>query len=769
MGTSPLRKEDERLLTGRGRFVEDLVFPGLLHAVFIRSPLAHARIVGLDRREALVSPGVVGVWAHSDLPEMARGIPTAALGIAIKPADWFPLARDRVRYVGEAMAAVVGEGRYEVADAAALARVDLEPLPVVASIEASLEAETAPLFEHWGDNVAGSLERRVGDPEAALGSAPHVFRERFYIQRHTGMPIEPRGVLAQFDAARGELTVWSSTQSPYSIRDVLSDCLGLVRSRVRVIAPDVGGGFGSKDAVYPEDLVIPALALRLNRPVKWIETRREHFQAAGHSREQAHEIALGLDAEGRIVALDDRFFVDGGAFMPFGMAHTANSVNHLTGPYRVPAYHILATNVATNKTPITPYRGAGRPEVCFVMDRILDVAATGMGIDPADLRLKNMIGPNEMPFETGLDYRDGIPIRLETGDYPRALKSGLETLDYQGLRSRQRQLWDQGRYLGIGISAYTEGTGSGPSESARVSVEPSGAVCVRVGVASQGQGHETSLAQICAEVLEVDLDLVQVLGGDTALLDFGFGTRASRVAVVAGNAVALAAAAVRDKAIQVAAEKLEVGPGDLTFADGRVHVRGAPEVGLDLAAIAAAAQRSRVGASGHGPGLAADGHFYPPTVTWASGVHLALVEVDAQTGACQVLRYLVVDDCGRPIHPVIVDGQIQGGAVQGLGAALGEELVYDGEGQLLAGSFLDYYLPRADDVPNIEIEHVDFLSPLNPLGIKGVGEGPTIPPMAAIAGAVEDALRPFGVRVRRVPLTSARIYQLIQEAASRGV
>jgi CO/xanthine dehydrogenase Mo-binding subunit len=534
-----------------------------------------------------------------------------------------------------------------------------------------------------------------------------------------------------------------------------------------VIAPDVGGGFGGKGHVYPEDLLIPATARRLGRPVKWVETRSEHFLAAAADRDQGHRARLGVRRDGTIVALQTVFTRDHGAYPPLGDVIALNSINHLPGPYRIPNYHGRGTNVVTHKPFTGAYRGAGRPEAAFVLDRLLDRAARALGMDPADFRRKNLIRPEQMPYRTGLTYRDGVAIVYDPADYPAAFDRTLARLGYDDWRAEQKRRRGGSRPIGIGLSAYVEGTGIGPFEGADVRVDPDGTVYVLIGVASQGQSHETTLAQVCAAELGVDPSGVVVLGGDTSLLGFGMGTIASRVAAVAGPAIARSAREVAGKARRVAAELLECAPHDIVLAGGRGHVAGFPERSVALGPLARAAVKSRVLAEEGGPGLHACAFFYPETVTWAFGAHACVVEVDVETGAVSLLAYAASHDCGRPINPVVVEGQLHGGIVQGIGAALTEAFVYDESGQLVTGSLMDYGLPRADLVPRLDVVPVDHPSVVNELGIKGVGESGIIAPPPAIANAIEDALAERGVEITTLPLTPARVWAAMQRGGPR--
>jgi len=762
IGASVKRAEDPRLVTGSGRYVDDFAVPGVVRLAIVRSPHAHARVRAVDRRRALAVPGIVAVLTIDDLPALAGSVPPLVPAPNMRAYTHPVLGGPLVRHVGEAVAVVVAEDAYVAADAAEHVNIEYDVLPAATTPAAALAPGAPRVHAAWPDNVPGRNAAVVGEPDRGFAAAAVVVEGDLVYPRMAGVPVEPRAVLAFVDPLSGVLNVWSSTQVPFAVRTAIADILGVAEDRVRVRTPDVGGGFGVKGHVYPEDVLVPAVARRLGRPVKWTETRVEHFLAAAGDRDQAHHARLGVDRYGAIVAVETRFTRDHGAFPTLGEAITLNTINHLPGPYRVPAYRASADNVVTHKTFVAAYRGAGRPEAAFVLDRLLDRAARALGIDPADLRRRNLVTAREMPYRSGLAYRDGVPIAYDPADYVAGFDLLLQRLDYAGWRKRQQERRGAMRRLGIGLSAYVEGTGLGPFEGADVRVDPSGTVFVRVGVSAQGQAHETTLAQICAERLGVPLTQVVVLGGDTDLVGFGMGTIASRVAAVAGPAVARSAEEVAHRARLVAAERLECAPEDLVLADGRVFVRGVPDRGVTLAEVARAAVRSRALAGLGSPGLSACGFFYPGSVTWAFGAHGAVVEVDIETGETRVIMYTAVHDCGRAINPMVVEGQVHGGIAQGIGAGLHEELVHDGAGQLLTASLMDYALPRADDLPALTVEHLEYPSVVNPLGIKGVGESGIIAGAAVIAGAVEDALADRDATVDRVPLSPARVFELLR-------
>jgi len=768
IGQSPRRKEDERLITGRGRFIDDITPPGVVHLAVVRSTHARARIVAIDAAAARKLPGVA-VFLAEDLPELAEALPASRADRTNPyvrldtPRPQRPLARGEVRYVGEPIAAVIAPDPYRAADAAALVRVEYEARPAVVDAEAAMSA-AAPAVHEGASNVVGHVVKVIGDVDRAFAEADLVVDDHPKHGRVTSMAIETRGLCAAFDPAIGAITVWAAHQGPYHLRSAVAARLGLPAESVRVIAPDTGGGFGPKEGIYPEDVLVPLLAHHLGRPVKWIQTRTEFLSSSHQAREQAHHARLAATRDGRILGLDVRLVKDVGAYHYFSVHEPTNTINHLPSQYKVPAFRAEGFSVVTNKTPSAPYRGAGRPEAILVVERLLDRLAAKLGLDPAEVRARNQIAPGEMPYRPGLVYRDGVAVSYDGGDYPLELRRALDLLDYAGWRKRQADLRAEGRRIGLGIAGYLEAGGSvRPGEWATVKVDESGHVEVLIGVSGSGQGHETVFAQVCAEYLGAAFDDIRVRGGDTTLVPFGYGTGASRVAVNTGNAVAVAAAEVKVKACRVAAGLLECAADDVRIEDGRAFVVGAPGRAVPLAQVARVALSDRGLVELGGPGLWATKFYSPPTVTWSSGVHAAVVEVDVETGRVTILRYAIVHDCGRQLHPVIVDGQIVGGFAQGLGVVLGEHVVHDDDGQLLTNTLMDYPIPRAADMPPLVMEHLQFATDHNPLGVRGVGEGATGPPTAAIANAVADA---FEGRLDIVSpvLTPHRVYALLREA-----
>ena len=779
MGRSIPMREAEPLLRGHGTYVSDLRLPGMLHAAVLRSPHAHARIRGIDTSTALTMPGVVRVLAGEDIRDAIEPFPSSfefhppPWLDAVKPVLKGPRARvlalGKVHYVGEPVAMVVAEDRYRAEDALDGIAVDYEPLPPVVDPEAALEPDAGLVHDDAGDNVVFRFSIAKGDVERALENAPHRIEERLHHRRHGGVPMEGRGVLATVEVKPRRLTVWSSTQVPHSVRRQIAAQLGLAEETIRVVAPHVGGGFGPKVLVYPEEVLVPYLSLELGRPVQWIEDRREHFISTAHARDQIHYVELAFDEDGRILALKDRFLLDNGAYNPMGLTDAYNTSAHLQGPYRIPSLAVTGTCVATNKVPNAPYRGAGRPEAVFVMERCIDRIAGELGLDPAEVRFRNFVQPEEIPYDAGILYRDGEPVRYDNGDFPATLTKAMEACRYRDVRARQEEAQRAGRHIGVGIGFYTEGTGVGSFEGARVEVDSSGKLLVSVGASGHGQGHETVFAQLAADLWGVTPEDVTVVGGDTDAIRYGCGTFASRSTVNAGTAIHEATRRLKEKVFELAGHLLEANPDDLTTRDGRVFVEERPDHGVSLAELAGAAVpgwASRL-PEGMEPNLEASYYYVPQTVTWANAAHVVVVEVDPGTGEVRLLDYAVAHDSGPAINPLFVEGQVRGGVAQGIGGALYEEFVYDDLGQLLTGTLLDYLLPGCGEIPNIRQVHLETPSPLNPLGLKGIGEGGAIAPPVAIANAVVDALRPLGVEISETPVTPERLLALIRGRRTR--
>jgi len=779
IGRSLTRREDLRLLTGRGQFIADLELPHMLHAVFVRSPLAHARIKAIDMSRAAAVPGVVHTLTGLELAQLLPPVSDTQLAL---PSKWTTLvqhkfinpqqpllAHDKVRHVGEAVAVVVAENRYAAEDAAQLAELDLDPLPVVLDPESALGAGAAIVHDRFGTNLIGAFSIAKGDADGALTRAPRKLKRRFHHHRYAAMPMECRGVVGLHDVRTDSVTIWSSTQVVHWVRREAASVLKLPEARIRCVALDVGGGFGVKGHVYPEDLLIPFLARSLARPVQWIEDRREHLLCSCHSRDQIHDVEVGFDEAGRILALRDRFIVDCGAWNPIGAGIAYNTAAHLAGPYKIPVIAISGSIAATNKVPNAPYRGAGRPEAAFAMERIIDVVAGELGLEPAEVRLRNMVRAEEMPYAAGMPYRDGQPIVYDGGDYPAALDKALNAIGgLKAFRARQSAARQAGRYLGLGLGCYVEGTGVGPFESALVRVDPSGKIFVTSGACPQGQGMETIFAQVVADAWQVNPDDVVISLADTAAIAIGFGTIASRTTVTLSAAIHGASEKLRAKVFAIAANLLECAAIDLELRKGTVGIVGVPGAELSLAKVAQAARPGWD--NGRPPGVDAGleetYYFEPPTVTWSYAAHAAVVEVDAEIGQVKIEDYAIAHDCGVVVNPMLVEGQIVGGAVQGIGGALFEAINYDAAGQPLTTTLMDYMLPTAADIPRFALMHQHSPSPLNPLGVKGVGEGGPIAPPAAIANAVADALREFKVEFDRTPIGPHAIVAALR-AASR--
>jgi aerobic carbon-monoxide dehydrogenase large subunit len=769
-GAPITRNEDARLLSGQALFVDDVELPGMLHAAFLRSNVAHARIRSIDVAAARARPGVVAVYTAADLgaywaPGPLLVPPPPIAGVTFNQRTQVPLAKDKVRHVGEPLAVVLADSRYLAEDALADIGVELDPLPAIVDLEKALDDTGARVHEDVRGNIAAHARQSRGDYAAARSRADHLVARRFLYDHGASSPIETRGIVANWDGRADQLTIWDTTQAPVFLRNGLAGMLGLSERQVRVIAPFVGGGFGPKIMLfYPEEVVIPWLAMKHNRPVKWIEDRLEHFFATTQERGQTHDAEMALSRDGQILGIKDTFLHDTGAYNPYGLTVPINSQCTLLGPYVVPSYDSTFTAVFTNKPIVTPYRGAGRQHGVFVIERLLDIAARELGIDRAEIRRKNFIPADAFPYNNEIIYQDFTALEYDSGNYEPILDKALEMIGYQKfLAEEQPRLRAQGRNVGIGIACYVEGTGIGPYEGAKVQVQANGKVSVATGIGTQGQGHFTSFAQIAADQVGVDVRNVDVVTGDTDQFYWGAGTFASRGAVVAGNAVNEAAKVVRQKIMRLAAEHFECAEEDLEIADGAVSVVGVPGQAVKLGTLALKANPMRGAVRpGTEPGLESTQYFGPPRGATASGVHAMIVEVDPQTFMLKVLKYVVVHDCGNIINPLILAGQIHGGVAQGIGNAFYEQLVFDEDGQLLNASLADYLLPSALEVPRMEIAHLVTPSPLNPLGIKGAGEAGAIPVGPLFAQAIEDALglADRKVELLEIPLSPNRLFEL---------
>ncbi|GAC1382540.1 MAG: xanthine dehydrogenase family protein molybdopterin-binding subunit [Ktedonobacteraceae bacterium] len=791
-GAPVQRLEDPRLLRGKGTYVDDIDLPNMLHAAVLRSPHARAHIVHINVSAARELSGVHLVLTAADLGEVLEPSPLLVPHHALtQPRTQLPLALDEVRYVGEAVAFVVAESRYVAEDALELIDVEYEPLPVVHNLEVASAEDALLVHSDVPDNIAAHFVQTVGDPDSVFSSAPHIIRERLVMERGAAMPMECRGVLARWEFHEGTLTCWISTQGPIPIRNGLAAIFHLPEHKVRVIAPDVGGGFGTKIMLfYPEEILTPFAAIQLGRPVKWIEDRRENFISSNQERGQTHEVEYAFDDQGILLAVRDTFLHDTGAYTPYGIIVPIITACSLPGPYRLRNYYSEFTVLYTNKVPVSPYRGAGRPHAVFVMERIMDRMARELNLDRLEIRSRNFISPDEFPWDVGLVYQDGGPTLYDSGDYQAGLDKLKTLLNYENFPRMQAEARQEGRYLGLGVGYYVEGTSIGPYEGANVRVESDGRVFASTGVTSQGQAHATTFAQIVADQLGVHPKDVLLTEGDSQAFYWGVGTFASRAATVAGAAMHLAAAKVREKAIQIAADLFEASTEDIELVDGKVFVKDAPQHVLTLGQIAISANPLRYAygenarklmsmrlagprpgpalqAKYGAPGLEATEFYSPAHGSFASGVHGAIIEVDPATGMVSFVKYAAVHDCGRVINPVVVEGQVHGGIAQGIGGAFFERLVYNEDGQIINASFMDYLIPTASEIPSIAVGHVETASPLSPLGMKGAGEAGVIPVSALFASAIDDALSPFEIRVREMPLHPRRIFELLQEAQSR--
>jgi len=774
VGRRVQRNEDPRLLTGRALFVDDVQREGMLHVAFLRSPFAHATINSVDVSMATDLPGVRAVYTAEDLgdywqPGPLLVPPPPVEGATFHQRTQVPLAKDKIRHLGEPVAMIVADSRALAEDAADLIFLDCDPIDAVVDLEKALEPDAPLIHEGLDSNVAAYVPQRKGDYAAAREAADLVIKRRLVYDRGASAAIENRGVVAEWDRLTERLMIWDTTQAPIPIRNGLAAMLGLSESQVRVVAPFVGGGFGPKIMMfYPEEVLVPWAAMRLDRPIKWIEDRAENFVATTQERGQIHEAEIALTREGRVLGLKDSFLHDTGAYDPYGLTVPLNSQCTLLGPYDIAAYESEFRAVFTNKTIVTPYRGAGRQHGVFVIERMLDAAATELGIDRIEIRRRNFIPTEAFPYENEIIYQDASPLVYDSGNYEPILERARELIDWDRfLAEEQPRMRAEGRCVGIGIVSYVEGTGIGPYEGARVQVEPTGKISVVTGVGTQGQGHYTILAQIAADQLGVEVADVEVVTGDTDQFHWGSGTFASRGAVVAGNAVHAAAKEVRARMLKLAAKHLGAAVEALEVADGCVRVTDEPQRSIDRRELASLANPLRGAVEpGTEPGLEATKYFGPYRGATASGVHACVLEVDPETMLVEIQDYVVVHDCGKVLNPLLVDGQVHGGVAQGVGNAFYEQLVYDDAGQLLNASFMDFLLPTALDVPRVKVGHLETPSPLNELGSKGAGEAGAIPVGALFAQALEDALQIPGFEIREIPLHPSRLWELTREAGA---
>ncbi|BCN49957.1 dehydrogenase [Prescottella equi] len=797
------RGEDARLLSGNGRYLDDLGHNALI-AAFVRSPHAHARITGIDTDAASELAGVHAIYTYEDLEAdsagMAENLPLLIPHPAITaPRNGYPLAKDEVNHVGEAIAMVVADNRYIAEDACALIEVGYEMLPPVVGIDVARRAENA-VHADVPDNVAAHLQHGFGDVDAELASAPHRLTLDLEIERSASMPMEGKGVYARWDDDEQTLTFWTSTQTSTSARAAIAARLNMAHNKVHCIAPDVGGGFGVKIVhPWPEEVMVTWAARQLGRAgisseVKWVEDRREHFVSSAHERGQLQQVTVGFDDEGRLLAFDFTFWHDNGAYLPYGIIVMLNTSTQVLGPYKPRSFRVDAYSLYTNTVLVTPYRGAGRPQAVFAMERSMDAIAQYLGKDVLAVREANLIRPEEMPYDFGLMFQDGRPLIYDTGDYQAGIDKLKELIDWDGFPEYKRRAEAQGRTVGIGVGAYVEGTGPGPYEGAHVLVETSGKVKAATGLTTQGQGHQTSFAQIVADDLGVPVSDVEIVTGDTRRFGYAVGTFASRGAVMSGSAFHVAAQMVAEKARKIAGEHLHLDPDDLELRGGHVCRKGtepgAAGTSIPLGVVAVLSnplryafdESSRLATGfastetdmtvppvreGEQPGLEATGYYSPPTSTFASGVHAAIVETDPVTAEIHVRKYAVVHDCGNVINPRIVEGQVQGAVAQGIGGALYERIVYDEHGQMLNASYMDFLMPFVTEMPDsLDMDHTVTPSGLNPLGMKGAGEAGVIPTSAVIAAAIEDA---EGIPIRSMPISPSELFELrLAHAASQS-
>ncbi len=766
VGTPVRRREDQRLITGRGAYADDIKAPDALHAAFVRSPHAHARILNIDASAALQAPGVRAVATGKDIP--SAGPNPRALGVPLPPnhpdfkvARWRALATDKALYVGEPVAVVLADNAYRARDAANLIRVDYEPLPAVTDAAHGLEPGAPILHDYLGTNRAFTYTIGSPDTDEALQQADEVVRVSIVQPRLAAVALEPRATLAQYDPYNESIVVWATTQSPHQTQHAIAATLGIPENKVRVLTRDMGGGFGLKTQFYGEDAAVIYLAWTRKCTVRWSESRHESFQAMAQGRGMDSEVALGINRDGMIAAIRVDIRSDMGAIIPeVGAVPALGFSSLICGPYRTAKATSHTTGVYTNRPPTSPYRGAGRPEAVFSLERALDLAARAIGMDPAEVRRRNFIAADQFPYAT--------PTRAtyDSGNYAPALEKALEMVDYTAMRQEQERLRKEGRYVGIGISSFVESSVPQGWESGTVRVDRGGKVTLLTGSSAHGQGHHTTFAQIVADVLSVPIDDVEVIHGDTAAIPVGVGTFGSRSVALGGSSAMVAASRIKSKMQQIAANLLEAGADDIELADGRFSVAGVPDKAVPFAAVAGACYAGQGLSPGMSIGLDETEFFNSPSQSYPFGTHIAVIEVDVETGEVTFLRYVAVDDCGTVINPLLVEGQVQGGVAQGFGQALSEAIRYDESGQPTTSTLMDYAVPRASTMPTLELDHTTTPTPHNPLGAKGVGEAGTTAAPAAVVNAVIDALVPFGITNIDMPLTPPRVWAAIQAARS---
>ena len=772
IGKRVKRVEDPRLLTGQALFVGDVNLPDMLHAAFFRSDYAHAKLISIDTSAALEIPGVVGVFTADDMgddwepgPPLVSPPPTLE-NVVFNSRRQVPLVKDKVKHAGEIIAVVVAKNRYIAEDAVEEILVEMEPLPAVVDLEKCMEPDSPLVHDDLDSNLAAHLIQNKGDYDAAVKEADLVIKRRFNLDRGAAAAMENRGIVVNWDEKSQNLTVWDATQSPIPIRNGIAARLGLRTHQVRVIAPFVGGGFGPKIMMfYAEEMVLPWLSMKLGKPVKWIEDRRENFYATTQEREQIHDIEMALSKEGKILGIKQKFIHDTGAFNPYGLTTPLNTQSHSMGAYDVANYSSDLTVVFTNKTIVTPVRGAGRPQGIYVVERLLDIAAKELKVDPIKIRRLNFIPPDAFPYNHEIIDQAFTPLIFDSGNYEPGFDKALEALGYEDfIKNEQPKLREEGKHIGIGIVPFIETTGVGPYEGARVSIETSGKISAATGVGTQGQSHMTSFAQIISEELGVDVYDISMVTGDTAEIHWGTGTFASRGAVVAGNAVLAAAKDVRHKVLKLASKILETPEEELELEDGLVRVADIPDKSISLGELALLANPFRGAVEpGTEPGLESTKYFGPAYGATAFGVHGMILEVDPETMMIKIHKYVTVEDCGTMLNPLVVEGQIHGGVSMGIGNAYYEKLHFDENGQLLNASLADYLIPTSAEMPYIEVHHMNTPAPNNELGTKGVGEAGAIPVPAAFAQALENALPEYNLEILETPLSPNRLFELLHK------
>jgi carbon-monoxide dehydrogenase large subunit len=772
IGQRIVRNEDPQLLTGQAQFVDDVEIPGMLHAAFLRSDYAHARLLSIDVSAARQRPGVVAVFTADDMgddwypgPPLVSPPPTAK-DVIFNSRRQVPLVKDKVRHAGEAIAVVIAESRYIAEDAVEDIVVDLEPLEAVVDLEKAMQSGSPLVHDDLESNLAAHLFQKKGDYEDAKSKADLVINRRIIIDRGVASAMENRGIVADWDAKSQHLTIWDTTQAPIPIRNGTAARLGLSEHQVRVIAPFIGGGFGPKMMMfYAEELVIPWASKKLGRPIKWIEDRRENFFATTQERGQIHDVEIAFSKDGHILGLKDVFLHDTGAYDPYGLTIPLNTQCHAMGGYDVKNFTTEVSVVFTNKTLVTPVRGAGRPQGIFIIERLLDIASKELGIDKIEIRKRNLIPPDAFPYEHHIIDQAFAPLILDTGNYWPVMEKALEMIGYdEFVKNEQPRLRKEGKYVGIGIAPFIESTGVGPYEGARVTVEASGKISVATGIGTQGQGHFTSFAQIVAEQVGVAVKDVRIVTGDTTEFHWGTGTFASRGAVVAGNAMHAASSIVRKKILELASKVLEAPVDELELDDGMVRVADIPTKSISLGELAVLANPLRGAVQpGTEPGLEATAYFGPQYGATAFGTHAMILEVDPETMMIRIRKYVTVEDCGTVLNPLILEGQIHGGVSMGIGNAYYEQLHFDENGQLLNASFADYLIPSATEMPRIDVGHIETRSSLNELGTKGVGEAGTIPVPALFAQAIENALYDRELEILQMPLSPNGLFELLNK------